>query len=553
MKTKCLVFGLFLSFMLMPLTGGLGTLETEFIPDRISANSSFIMRVDPHATSLESVRVTWMVPGYEVTDHGSVPRVGGKWFCYFSSQDAASTCGPSPFRQPSLGLPYTLLVDAVNQLGKTQNTSLNVSVGGIVLVSDVEIDGGNVNIAVYPSTVVDHVSYETYYADSLTPVPGKSGSLEKKVNAYVGSLSLERGEYFVAFTAESENDFGGGVARVSIGVGEGSGSVTADEIVWSPVIERNQHYEVTRFRIINKGQNNLTDLRAEVPQELSSYLSITLANTSLGPNGSMYYTVAVDNIATSMNIETYISLFSGENLLIRIPADIKVTVIGGGTSDGFCADEEDGIHCNGGVCCGGSCITGAECCKDGDCRADEKCEGNMCVAASSAVCLKGECYAGSSCPAGKVPTGETCTVGGEEGVCCEENECAGKSDGEGCSLGVCCSEECVECCTSGDCSYGEECSGNRCVSVSRSCSEGYCYTECPEGMIQTGEYCTENGESGVCCTVSTNVGGGGFDITPVIILVVVALVGVGGFLAYKKFLKKEELPEEEGFEEEDFY
>ena len=130
------------------------------------------------------------------------------------------------------------------------------------------------------------------------------------------------------------------------------------------------------------------------------------------------------------------------------------------------------------------------------------------------------------CPSGYEETG-SCVSGGSSGICClATGECAGKSDLESCTDGICCYGECVattgtECCSSLDCGVDENCEGNMCIA--------------------------EPGE--------------GFDLTLIIIIIAIAAAGgAGAWFFLKKYRKGksaeegfEEKKDEDVFDEEEFY
>ncbi|RLJ08973.1 MAG: hypothetical protein DRP16_00290 [Candidatus Aenigmatarchaeota archaeon] len=564
MKKQYLFILMGLFFVFLPSQAyGLSNLELGFIPDRISVNSSFLMVVNADYSPSESIRVSWNVPGVMPPQYGLVPKVKDKWICYFSNTDPSSTCGPSPFPLPTFGYPYEMKTEAVNQNGHMENKTLNVNVGGIVLTPQVTVTGNKVYIVVWASGPVNGVEYEVYKKD-LNLL--KNGEMEYKTEilGYTANLSLSEDIYYIAFKANSTDDFGGGVVKVNVGVNEeGSSELTADRIEFSAVIDKGQHYEITRFKIKNTGDQNFTNLVVEVPDELKKYLSVDLEKTSLDPMETTYMTVSLNGIESSMEIKTDLKLKTGSDFIMNIPADIKITVMGY-QDPTSCEGKSDGEYCLGGICCSGVCRIKAECCNDLDCG-NAKCSNYRCVSQTDVNCLEGMCYPGeneSACPENTIYTYYKCTINGENGVCCKtsaDNECADKSDGTSCSKGICCSGVCVEgdCCSDYDCSAGEVCSDHICQSSSGCSSGEVCAVSCEEGWVSTGKTCTtSSGNVGVCCMWSGTTGsteGGDYTLIIIVVLVVIGLVG---WFAYTKFFKgkkptEEELEEE--FSDEDFY
>ncbi|MCK4714231.1 MAG: hypothetical protein KAT35_01545, partial [Candidatus Aenigmarchaeota archaeon] len=261
--------------------------------------------------------------------------------------------------------------------------------------------------------------------------------------------------------------------------------------------------------------------------------SARLTNTTISPNGFLYYNVSFTRVITSgMDINTEADIRSGTEVLGKIPIRLKISVKGAGVSVD-CTELYDGADCMGGICCLGVCRAHAECCPSTasidcgtgkTCGVDYKCSSGI----PNEYCSSGStCRTGlTDCPSGETKTG-TCATGGSIGICCEEeDECSGKADMESCYSGdgVCCSGECQywQCCgLDSECGAGKECRSN------------FCYDK-------------ENG-------------GEEFDFTLILIIAVIALAGVGVWWYLTKYKKKgssgeEELKEgDEVFDEEEFY
>ncbi len=512
-----------------------------FIPSKLSVNSSFMVIADPHASATENVRVLWIVGGEE-GGYGLFPKIGDKWICYFSDTDPLATCGPALFREKGS---YSFIVRAKNQYGEITDESAgenNVTIGGISLQTDVNIQGNNVTVVVYPSTLVDGVSY-TVYDSNGEPVQGKSGSLQKKVYSYVGSITLPDGVYYIAFEAESSstNDFGGGLIKVTTGVGQSSGNyrLVSDPVVWSTVIEAGGTRQKSNFRITNTGTSPAKHITVSIPSELSDYIAVSLPKTELNSSESMYFTFTLKNIEHGMEIKTKLDVLSDGFKVGEIPVNVLVSVINESGGTYSCEGKTDGSDCMGGICCGGICRKRATCCSSSDCDNGEECQNYVCKAASSS----------------------------------QQNVCEGETDGTVCtqegSTGICCNENCIvggECCNDFDCSEGN-CIGHKCETSSAGecegkedgdfCSNGYCYREeCVECFKDSQCY------NGTCdlatntCTASTG-GGGGIDITIILIIALVVVGGIGAYIYLKDMKKKKEGEEseykEEDFDEEEFY
>jgi len=534
------IAALALIFVFIPTAGAIMPPDVTFIPDQISVNSSFIMIADPHASAGESVSVKWVVYGIE-NGYGSIPFTGTRYVCYFSNTDMQNTCGPNIFTYPSMGVPYEMQINASNQYGQTESTSLNMSIGGIPIKSEIIVSGSNVYIKAWAGGPISGaISYKVYDSAALSMI--KSGAMVYNVNiyGYTANITLSNGEYYIAFTASSSTDFGGGVSRVVVGGGgtiPGVPDVKADSIIYNPVINPNQEFKIETFKITNLGADNLTALSISVPQEISTYLSITPKKSSLEPNESTYMTVILRNIQSSANISTFATLLSGSQEIKQIPVELRISVIGA-QDPTSCAGKSDMALCLGGICCGQICRTGgAQCCSNSDCpsgqecSSDFKCTGtipqNECQGKSDmssctgGICCSGTCITGGECCSSSDCTGagETCSY---SNMCISSpaNECEGKADGTVCSTGYCCSGECRECCTNVDCTGGKTCSGGICTG----------------GTVPSG---------GIDIVTIALIGGG------------VAAAAVVGFFLFKKFVKKkskdegEEKFEEGGGEEED--
>jgi len=499
--------------------------------------------VDPKVD--DSLRVSWIA--YEAGAYGQVPKIGDKWVCYFSDSDVKSTCGPNPFRVSNIGFsPYTFEVNTTDYSGNTGGKALGVFIGGIKLDSRIttDIDNKMVYISVWPvpGGGVTEISYVTYYANNLSVVPNKNGNLEydPQLSMYRENLTLDLGEYYIAFSAPAGSDYGGAVARVDMsltGNGNGvTGYVDVDPVSLNILINKNQRYEKSNFRITNLMNRNLTDMTVRIPTtepvDVNDFLSIVLSNTTLDSRSSMYFSVVLEHVVNSMEIKTQAQLKSNNSLIGYISIDITVSVKNeSGTAMVSCEGKSDMTYCYGGICCDEVCRVKSDCCEDSDCASDEECESYKCVKTEpvdgNIPCTTGTCYTDyTSCPSGESYTG-TCKVSGVDGICCEVtvNECLGQPDLTKCNFdsGVCCSEVCVDgdCCSDSNCPLGDLC-------VYNSTWDAY-YCTPPEAPA--------------------------FDLTIPIIIVVIIAAGAGAWFYLKKRKKGPDEEFEEGGEEfeEEFY
>ena len=535
-----------------PLAAAISPPTVTFIPEDISANSSFILIADPHAASDESVSVKWVVYGVE-NGYGSIPFTGSRFVCYFSDTDTQNTCGPNIFPGPSYGVPYEMQINASNQYEQTESTFLNVDVGGIPINSEISVSGGNVYIKAWAGAGISGtISYKVYDTAGLSVV--QSGSLVPNYQTfgYTTNITLPAGEYYIAFSAASATDFGGGGSRVVVGGGPGGiTGVQADSIVYNPVLTTpGQPFTIETFKITNIGTGNLTGLSITLDSNISSYLTITPKKTTMEPNESVYLTVSLHDVQSSMNITTFAKLLSGTTEIKQIPVELRISVIP--PAGGSCEGKNDKDLCLGGICCGGQCrIGGAECCSTLDCATGEECSAAYkCVqsipqgecsgqadmaACTGGICCSATCITGAECCTSSdcnTEAGETCSF---SYICTAPvtNECDGQTDGTQCSSGFCCSGYCQQCCTNQNCdtAAGETCS-----------SDGY-------------------------CTPGTTPSGG-IDVTTIALIIGgVAAAAVVGFFVFQKFVKKKggkegdaefdeggsKEEEEDEFSDEDFY
>lgn len=329
-----------LVLVMVPGVSGLQEPNITYIPERFSANSSMAIIVDPHNTE-DSVRVMWIAfTGYDYT-YGSFPKINNQWVCYFSETDPQSTCGASPFRvsQSSPGgyVNYPMNITTLRGGYETVSKREDVEVGGITLTADITVDEQNSTIdmvifpRIYTSDTVNWVSYKVYDSD-FSPLEGMEGSLEKQVNAYVGSVSLDPGEYFITFQAESDSDYGGTLERLVIGgdIVPGEYDLEAEPVnIPGILIDSGQEYRNSNFRMTNLGPNALTGLSVSIPSGLSQYLDIELTETSLNASDSMYFTVVLRNIENTMDINTILDVKSGAEVVGKIEVDVKISVRGG--------------------------------------------------------------------------------------------------------------------------------------------------------------------------------------------------------------------------------
>jgi hypothetical protein len=336
-----LFIGVLLYVLLLPSALAISTPNVTFIPSQISANASFIAIADAGLSN--PTRVSWIVPGVGDVFYGSFPRTDNNFACYFSNTDATATCGPTPFTFSTIGFdPFTMQIDSINQYGETGNVTLDVAVGGIKLTPDISINDTHIYMVIYPSGGMPLGVNYAVYNENLTLYSGyKSMEKDIKTGWYTGNFAILPGSYFIAFSATSSSNFGGGVSKITIpGGGEvctipenGKSKeeyvITADDVSLSKVyINKNQKFEQKGFKMTNIGNETVSGLTVSVPSAISSYLSIILEETTLAPNDTGFFNVKLDNIENSMNINTVVDITSGTDTVGEISVNIPVSVIG---------------------------------------------------------------------------------------------------------------------------------------------------------------------------------------------------------------------------------
>ncbi len=321
-----------------------------FIPEKFSANASFIAVADPGEYS-KSIRVRWQVFGI-ADGFGSFPRSGNRWVCYFSNTDEKSTCGPTPFyaskyQGSETFIPYTFSVNISDAYGQESGFQDTVNAGDIELTINITTNNnGMVDITVWSDTGVTGVSYKTYNS-SIDLLPEKSGSLVyyTPIRGYIGNISLGPGEYYMAFAAQNSGgtSFGGDLVRFVIKGEETGGAyvpadLEIDAVSLDVMVTKGQSFSQGGFRIRNLGNESIADLSTSIISALSPYLSITLGNSTIEGKGTIYFTVNLNNIQNSMEIGTQADIVSNGTVIGRIPVNITISVMNecDGSAGGDC-------------------------------------------------------------------------------------------------------------------------------------------------------------------------------------------------------------------------
>jgi len=308
----------------------LSTPSVTFIPDKISKSEPFIAIANPSQAPGDSVIVTWdtdQTTG-EYNIRGSFPKVNGKFVCYFSNTDNESTCGPVPFK--NIGN-RTFITKAVNQDNTTGIRESRMLVGDIPMqTSAFTPDGRNISIR-WPTSYQSTLYYKVYYASNFTETT-YSGSVTYGTDGYFIDIPTGPGDYFISLRIDYSNQFGGKVIRFEIpdtGIYAEGGPVklVADPVSFEVLLNRGQNYQRTGFSITNIGSNPLGNLSVAVPSAYSPFLSVTLANTSIAPNGTIFYTVVIGGPQHTMEINTRVNVTSSNITIGYIPIKINVSIV----------------------------------------------------------------------------------------------------------------------------------------------------------------------------------------------------------------------------------
>lgn len=331
------VLGLALALLATGSAAALPANAVTFIPDTVSARSSFLMVVDPGAAN---ARVNWLIPTVDGAEYGQVPKEGGRWFCYFSNTDAKSSCGPSPFNFSTYDAQNQQFFDQFQvQVNTTalggsgaevrDGALLSRHVGSIKptlqVTNSTNADGSmTLLLEVYApaSDPVNTVVVDAYYAN-LTKLGAQSGvQLEKTPGeAYWSgkSITLAPGDYFLAVTARGDLDFGGSITQVTVPgsaaatactPATGSGPVRIDDGGTIEVVTGKERVAVTtKTKVTNRGTAPWTDISFIVPTALTGYLKPSLTNgtqatTSVKVNESAFLVVELAGIDRGMEVNT---------------------------------------------------------------------------------------------------------------------------------------------------------------------------------------------------------------------------------------------------------
>ena len=342
-------FAVFLAVLAMiPSAQALTAPNVTFIPPQFSANSSFLAIAQiTFADRSSPLRVLWQVPGLN-GGFGSFPKDGDKFICYFSSKDTSATCGPTPFTRVGI---FTFGMGSVNHLDNfiaPLSNTISVDVGDIGLTHVIDILDRTIimDVVSVGSPIADSISYAVYYENATPMTPFIDLVKDIPSQRFKGNITLPGGDYYIAFSASSSpGSSGGDLVRVSIPKPltetvcpgpipvAGGYPLKTDNVDFRGIlIDKNEHFEQAGLKITNVGNETITGLTFAVPANLSSILSISLADSTLEPNDTVFYTLKLDNIRDSVTINALVDLKSGLEVVGQISVFIPVSVVGGITS-----------------------------------------------------------------------------------------------------------------------------------------------------------------------------------------------------------------------------
>ncbi len=304
-----------------------------FYPDKLAGNGSFIMEVAPGA---QGGRVSWLIPAAGETGYGQVPKVGGRWFCYFSSTDNESSCGPTPFTLSTLGFdPYEIQINVTTATDSGGRT-ITKPVGGMRPVVEANVNNASnadgtttvyliVRVSSSTGEAAGSVTVDSYHAN-LTKVAAASKALTKNIvdGSFQGSVDLRPGSHYLVFTAVGTTDSGGSVQRVVV-PGEAAATVCAPAGAGGMVLVTGGGTEAvvtgkdglklaTKTKVTNTAGYPWFNSSLVVPAELAGYLVARLsgANESgnLSVNDTATLVVEFKDIDRGMEVNTTFTILA---------------------------------------------------------------------------------------------------------------------------------------------------------------------------------------------------------------------------------------------------
>ncbi len=323
-----------LALMLLPSVSALNITDVRIMPQKPSALGGVLVVVE--TDDADTSRLLWSMP--EVSDLGSGSLIKVKerrYFCFFS-KEANSLCGFPPFLTTTFGRePYSMTLKAV---GTSQSSSAakSVHVGNLPLKPRINVTDRRVKVRVGTGSYTpDQVEYETYDS-GMERIDSASGAMPFSIDTgYEASFELPEGEYYIVFSAKSEGNFGGEAIRLAVG-GKAEDYPLYSKASWLDVFRPGEAKSREDLTITNRQGRNYTNLSVAVPDHLAKYMSITLRNTTISPQGSIGYTLKIMGLEGSLDAKGRAFIRSnttreGYRDVGYIDLNIAISLISGGS------------------------------------------------------------------------------------------------------------------------------------------------------------------------------------------------------------------------------
>jgi hypothetical protein len=302
--------------------------QIVFIPENISVGSAFVMLANLNTKPNEVVRISVLSPFY-----GHIPRVGNRFYCYFSNTDPAANCGPNPF---TFSGEQQLIITVSNQSGCFYNCDLepklNVTIGGIEMNAGAVVKDTTAFVDVTSHTILSEVNYTVY--NNKFEKTNQTGALKMETSThFAGNLTLDYGTWWIAFYAQGKGgEWGSYLLKIVIG---------PEQLPEPVVLAFSKHLNVifgpgesswtsTSQCCIKNTLDKTVEIEPEVEPALAPYLSIELANSTLGPGSSTTYVITVRGLIGENTINTLVNLVdSNHTILGQLPINLSISVLGG--------------------------------------------------------------------------------------------------------------------------------------------------------------------------------------------------------------------------------
>jgi hypothetical protein len=305
----------------------------EFYPQNPSVESGFI--VVTRVSYNGSTRVSWMVPESCAepveTCFGQFPRSGNAFVCYFSKIDPDASCGPPPFDTPASV--YNFVVNAIDGSGSVAQSTSQIATGSVPFNVYIQLTNDTVKMQVFQ--YMDAVTYKIY---DLGMSELTSGSLQRnEYGTFIGDIPYDENYRFIVFSGTGASGPAGTAVTIPQQETEEEAkrtyNIVADDVkVYDAVVKQGKSFQYRGSRITNRGDTLVEGLSVEVPEALRKYLRITLENSTLEPNRSAPMTVEVVNLQGHLEISTTATVKAGEQKVGEVDINIKVSVLAGETA-----------------------------------------------------------------------------------------------------------------------------------------------------------------------------------------------------------------------------